>query len=80
VNVNERRGKAGEQRQTQVGGHLQKFCVRYYRNDETYRNTTIDIPERSFVCPLHVIPATVHTLLSSIYNGMERNRAKDENR
>jgi hypothetical protein len=81
----ERTGEGGRQggraAETQVGGQLQKFCVRYYRNNEIYSNTTIDIPECPYVCPvLHVIPTTVHTLLQSTYNGMERNRARDENR
>jgi len=58
VNIKERgEGRGAE---TQVGGQLQKCCVRYYRNNEMYSNTTIDIPEYSHVCPLlHVIPATV---------------------
>ena len=71
----------GRGAETQVGGRLQKLCVRYYRNNEMYSNTTIDIAECPYVCPLlHVIRATVHTLLQSKYNRMERNRAKDENR
>lgn len=74
-------GRTGEGAETQVGGQFQKFCVRCYRNNEIYSNTTVDIPECSYVCPLlHVIPATAHTLLQSTYNGMERNRAEDENR
>lgn len=78
VDVQER--EEGRGAETQVGGQFQRFCVRYYRKNEIYSNITIDIPECSYVCPiLHVIPATVHTLLQATYNGMERNRAKDEN-
>jgi hypothetical protein len=47
----------GRGTETQVGGQFQKFCVRCYRNNEIYSNTTIDIPECSYVCPLlHVTP------------------------
>lgn len=79
MNIRER--EEGWRTETQVGGQLQKCCVRYYRNNEICSNTTIDIPKYSHVCPLlHVIHATFHTLVQSAYNGMERKRAKDEKR
>jgi hypothetical protein len=51
VSVQER--EEGRGAETQVGGQLHKFCVRYCHYNETHSNTTLDILVRFSSSPRH---------------------------